>query len=279
MQTSQVHEIPLSDIRLQGINVRSDLNSANSQEALDELAASIKENGLMQPILLRGPEGNKPYDVVVGQRRFLAHQRLGLLTIKATFTDTISDTDAIILSLSENLLRQDLNEADIMRVVTGLYEKFGKDEYKVKDKLGLSITAIRRYINVEATATPKIKSMINDGKLSLLDAKRAIEAAQGDANKANAIVDQMVTMTKHDIRRAAEYGKSNPKATADEIVNYALAPVFEPTIILNLHPRIKQALQKASETLTKDSEDIIMDALTEWLITNDFIANDFLTNE
>ena len=219
MQTSQVQEIPLSDIQLQGVNVRTDLNSPNSQAALNELAESIRVNGLMQPILLRGPEGNKPYDVVVGQRRFLAHQRLELLTIKATFTDTITDTDAVILSLSENLLRQDLNEADIMRVVTDLYEKFGRDEYKVKEKLGLSITAIRRYINVEATATPEIKSMISDGRLSILDAKRAVEATQGDPDKANAIVDQMVTMTKHDIRRAADFGKSNPTATADEIVN------------------------------------------------------------
>lgn len=273
MQTSQVQEIPLSEIRLQGINVRSDLNSANSQVALDELAQSIRVNGLMQPILLRGPEGNSPYDVVVGQRRFLAHQRLGLSTIKATFTEAISDTDAVILSLSENLLRQDLNEADIMRVVTDLYQKFDKDEYKVKERLGLSITAIRRYINVEANATPKIMSMIKGGTLSLLDAKRAIEAAQGDTGKADAIVDQMVTMTKHDIRRATDYGKLNPTATADQIVDYALTPAFEPTVILNLPLRVSKALKAASETLIKDSEEIIMDALTEWLITNDFLTN------
>lgn len=273
MQTSQVQEIPLSDIQLQGVNVRSDLKLKNSQVALDELAESIRINGLMQPVLLRGPAGNKPYDVVVGQRRFLAHQRLGLSTIKASFTDTISDTDAIILSLSENLLRQDLNETDIMRVVTNLYEKFGRDEYKVKEKLGLSITAIRRYLNVDATATPEIKSMISNGRLSLLDAKRAIEAAQGDPEKANAIVGQMVTMTKHDIRRAADFGKSNPTATADEIVNYALTPAFEPTVILNLPLRVSKALKAASEALIKDSEEIIMDALTDWLMVNDFLTS------
>lgn len=168
MRTSEVKEVQLSDIQLQGINVRSDLNSANSQIALAELAASIKENGLMQPIVLRGPEDKKPYDVVVGQRRFLAHQLLALPTIKATFTEQISDTDALVLSLSENLLRQDLNQADIMRVVTNLYEQFGKDEYKVKEKLGLSIKAIRGYIKVESQATPKMLAMIQNG-FSMID--------------------------------------------------------------------------------------------------------------
>lgn len=270
MKISEIKEVSLSDIQLQGINVRSDLNSANSREALEELAASIKENGLMQPIVLRGPEGVRPYDVVVGQRRFMAHQLLELPSIKATFTDKISDTDAIVLSLSENLLRQDLNQADIMRIVTQLYEKFDRNEYKVKEKLGLSIKAIRSYIKVESQATPKILVMIQNG-FSMMDAKRAIDAAQGDSEKADAFVDAIASMTKYEKIRAVEYGKANPRATVEQVIEKAQTPKIEETIILNLPLRVSKALKAASDRLTKGSEEIIMDALTDWLVTNDFL--------
>lgn len=270
MATFEVKEILLSDIELQGINVRSDLNSANSKEALEELAASIKVNGLMQPIVLRGPEGNAPYDVVVGQRRFLAHKLLGASTIKASFTEAISDTDAVVLSLSENLLRQDLNQADIMRIVTRLYDEFGKNEYLVKEKLGLSIKAIRGYIKVESQATPKILKMIHEG-FSMVDARRAIDAAQGDPAKADELVDAIAAMTKHEKTRAVEFGKANPKASAKEVVEKAQTPKIEETVILNLPLKVSKALKMASERLVKGSEEIIMDALTEWLTTNDFL--------
>jgi ParB family transcriptional regulator, chromosome partitioning protein len=275
MQFGNVKEVPVADIQLQGINVRSDLNSANSREALRELADSIQENGLMQPIVLRGPEGedNIPYDVVVGQRRFMAHQLLNLPAIKATFTEQISNTDAIILSLSENLLRQNLSDTDIMRVVTQLYEEFDKDENKVKEKLGLSMKAIRSYIKVESKATPKILAMLKNESISMMDAKRVIDAAQGNPEKADLFVDAIAYMTKHEKVRAVLYGKSNPQATAQEIITKAQQPGVEETVILNLPHLVSKALKKASSSLIKGSDEIIIDALTDWLITNDFLIS------
>ena len=273
MNISEIHEILLSDIQLGGINVRTDLNSANSKENLAELAQSIKENGLMQPIVLKGVlDVNKPYDVVVGQRRFLAHKLLGLTSIKAIFTGKISDLDALVLSLSENLLRQDLNHSDTMDAVTKLYTAYGNDERRVKEKLGLSIKAIRSYIKVEAQATPKIKQMLRDKQLSLMDAKRAIIAAQGDGLKADIFVDSLSGMTKYEKIRAVEYGQNNPNARAEEIVDVGMTPKMEPTLILSLPLKISKALKKASEALSLESEDIIMDALTNWLKSNDYLT-------
>ncbi len=271
MNVQSVYDIPLRDIELQGANVRSDLNTPNSLEGLNELAESIRLHGLMQPIVLRGTWGNPPYDVIVGQRRFLAHQMLEVATIKATFTGEIGDTEALILSLSENLLRQELNHADIAKAVTALYEEFGKDEYQVKAKLGLSIKAIRNYITVEAQATPKIKQMLQESRISMADAKRAILAAQGDEAKADSFADQISTLTKHDKIRAVEYGKANPTASIEEIITEAQTPKLEPTVILNLPLKVSKALKAATKQLSVDSEEIIMNALTDWLKTNDFL--------
>ena len=272
MEVNAIYDVPLRDIELQGANVRSDLNTPNSLEGLNELAESIKFNGLMQPIVLRGNLGTPPYDVVVGQRRFMAHQLLGAETIKATFTGEISDTDALVLSLSENLLRQELNHADTARAVTKLYEEFGKDEYCVKAKLGLSIKAIRNYITVDAQATPKIKQMLQESKISMADAKRAILAAQGDEAKADSFADQISTLTKHDKMRAVEYGKANPTASIEDIITKAQTPKLEETVILNLPLKVSKALKTAANQLSLDSDEIIMSALTDWLKTNDFLV-------
>ncbi len=272
MRISEIKEIPLSDIAIaNSINVRSDLTSPNSKENLEELAASIEQNGLLQPIVLRGIYEKPPYDVVVGKRRFLAHQLLKAQTVKAVFTGQIDDTEAIILSLSENMLRQEMNHTDIMKAVTGLYEKFGKDERKVQQKTGLSIRTIRSYIAVEAQATTKLKQLLKEQSITLSDAKRAIEAAGGDSEKADILIDEIVQMTKHEKTRMRGYAQANPSATVKEIVKNAVTPKFEERLILSLSFALAKALKKAHEDLGLDKEIIGLDSLATWLKTNDFL--------
>ncbi|MBK9457846.1 MAG: ParB/RepB/Spo0J family partition protein [Sphingobacteriales bacterium] len=272
MQINQLYDVSLADIQLKGINVRSDLKSPNSQQNLKELAESIQTNGLMQPIVLSGNYGKPPYDVIVGQRRFLAHQLLQLPTIKATFTGDIDPIEALVLSLSENMLRQELNHTDIMNAVTRLYEHFDKDEQKVKQKLGLSIKAIRGYIKVEAQATAKIKQLLDSQKITLQDAKRAIDAAQGNTEKADILIDQLKLMTRISKIRAVDYGKSNPNATVKEIIEKAQNPRIEETVILNLPFKVANALKKAVDNTSLDQELIILNALKDWLSTNDYLT-------
>src|SRR5205823_3866880 len=89
---------------------------------LDELAASIKRHGLLQPVVLNGEYGNPPYDLITGQRRFLAHQQiLGWPKIRAVFAGKLNETDAVVRSLVENLQRVQLGYDDTARAVTYLY--------------------------------------------------------------------------------------------------------------------------------------------------------------
>ena len=271
MIIGEVEDVLMSEIELQGANVRSDSDSEYSKESLRELAESISINGLMQPIVLRGTFGNPKYDVLVGQRRFRAHKLLGKEKIKAVFAGDVSNTEALILSLSENLLRQEMNRADIGDAVTKLYKEFGNDEYAVRDKLGLSIRAIRDYIKIEDQATPEMKLMIREDKLSLADAKRVILAAQGNSDKANAMAATISEMTKYEKTRAVEFGRNNPEATAQEIVEKAKTPRFEESLIINLPLKVSKALKKAAQTLRLESEEIAMNALTDWLKLNEFL--------
>ena len=270
--TSTIYDISLKHIQLSSINYRSNLQSPNSQANLHELADSIKQNGLMQPVVLKGTYGQPPYDVVVGQRRFMAHQLLDASTIKASFTGDISDIDALTLSLSENLLRQELNHSDIMDAVTKLYVHYNYDKQKVKEKLGLSIKAITSYIKIETQATTKLKNLIRQNEISLADAKRAIEASQGDVVKADALIDEIVRLTNHEKTRLVNFAQSNPQATVRDIVKSALTPKHEERLILNLSFKIAKALKIANEKLQIDKEMIALDSLITWLKTNDYLT-------
>lgn len=148
-----------------------------------------------------------------------------------------------------------------------------KDERRVQKRLGLSLQAIRGYIKVEAQATPKIKSLIKTGKLSMIDARRAIIAAQGNSAKAEQFVESLSQMTRHEKIRAVEFGRTNPTATAAEIVKKGQTQKIEETVILSLPQKVSKALKEASERLNRDSEEIIMSALTEWLTTNNYMLS------
>jgi ParB-like chromosome segregation protein Spo0J len=202
----------------------------------------------------------------------LAHQKLNRPTILATFTGQIDDMDALALSLSENLLRQDLNFLDTMNAVTALYIHYGRDERKVKAKLGLSIKSIRRFIRIQESGTDKIKKLLDEKKISPQDAKRVITAAQGDATKADALVDAIVGMSKPQKIRAVEFGENHPDASLEQITKFATTPKIEPTVIVNLPLKIQKALEAAVDQVQQDPEEIILGALKEWLITNDFLT-------
>lgn len=271
MDITKVLEVPLNDIKLQGTNVRSDLETPNSKENIIELAENIKINGLLQPIVLRGEFGKPPYDVIVGQRRYIAHQYLGAENIKATFSGEIDDTNALLLSLSENMCRQEMNYEDISNAITKLYKHYGNDEYQVQKHTGFSIRMIRSYVKIDAYATEKIKSLIKENKISLSDAKRAIDAAQGDKEKADILIDELVKLSKYEKKRLVETGMNNPNAKAEELLANAKQPKLEETIILNLPRKVHKALLIASEKLSIDIEELTINTLVNWLKSNDYL--------
>jgi len=276
MDVSNVIDVKISDIKIikqDGSNVRSDLNSANSQEGLQELADNIKVNGLLQPILLKGVQGKPPYDVIVGQRRFLASKMLKLRTIKASFSGKIDDTQAMLLSLSENMCRQEMNFEDTKNAITKLYKHFGNDEKKVKLHTGFSIRMIRTYVKIEERATPKIKKLLSSGKISTFDAKRVIDASSGDNKKADILVDEITKLNSYEKKRLVESGSTNPKATATAILKDAKQPKLEETIFINLPVKVHKALAKAAASLSVDVEELTLNTIISWLKTNDYLVD------
>ncbi len=135
-----IYEIPLGEIQVSDDNVRHH----DPTKDLDELAASIKRHGLLQPVVLNGVYGKPPYELITGQRRFLAHEQiLKWPTIRAVFTGNLSESESVVRSLVENLQRVQLGYEDTSKAVTYLYKEYSGDERRVHKETGLSLRKVR----------------------------------------------------------------------------------------------------------------------------------------
>jgi ParB/RepB/Spo0J family partition protein len=171
-----VKEIPLSEISLSQLNVRNDLQSGTEDSSLDDLARSIGEKGLLNPLTVRYKNGR--YDLIVGKRRFLACQSLGWKNIPAIVRTDLQDADARILSLIENVHRADLHPLDKARAYQQIYETFGTFT-RVSEETGVSIQTVKRYLFL-LQLTPSIQERLttNDGPAGICTLSKLAELFQ-----------------------------------------------------------------------------------------------------
>jgi len=134
------------------------------QEALDELAASIREHGVLQPILVR-PLGPNTYQIVAGERRWRASRQAGLETIPALIEE-IDDDTALEIAIIENLQREDLTPLDEAAMFDRMVHEHGYSIRKLADKLGKDKGYLENRLRL-ADAPPEIRELVSLRKDSL----------------------------------------------------------------------------------------------------------------
>ena len=138
------------------------------EEQLAELAASITANGVVQPILVR-PLPNGRYQLIAGERRWLASQKAGKATIPAILRQ-VSDEQAMEITIVENLQRADLNPIEQARAFERLGREFGMTQEQIALRTGKDRTQIGNYIRLLKLPT-SVQTMIETGELSFGHAK------------------------------------------------------------------------------------------------------------
>jgi len=165
----KIQEIPLTQIAPNPAQPRTEF----PEDTLQELADSIKVNGLLEPIVVRpanpsaklAPGGESiNFEIVAGERRFRAHKLLGQPSIKAVVKE-VSDKDMRLLALLENLQREDLSVLDRGRGVVQLAEELGGVE-EAAAKLGMSRRSAFRYAKI-GRAAEEVLNIIRTNKLDL----------------------------------------------------------------------------------------------------------------
>ncbi len=135
-----------------------------SEAKLDELAQSIKNNGLVQPIILRRA-ANGRYQIIAGERRWRASQRIGLERVSAVIRN-IPDSKLLELALIENIQRQELNPIEEAQAYQRLIQGLGITQDDVAQKVGKERSSISNYLRL-LRLPESIQQMLEDEQLSM----------------------------------------------------------------------------------------------------------------
>ncbi|MFU8813869.1 MAG: ParB/RepB/Spo0J family partition protein [Pseudomonadales bacterium] len=135
-----------------------------AEDALQELAASIKAQGLMQPIVVR-PRPQGGYELIAGERRWRAAQMAGLERIPAVIKD-VSDEQASAMALIENIQREDLNPLEEAFALQRLKDEFELTQQQVADAVGKSRVAVTNLLRL-LNLSPPVRDMLQTGTLEM----------------------------------------------------------------------------------------------------------------
>jgi len=197
--------VPVEFLRPNPRNPRRDF----SESGLDELATSIRERGIIQPIVVR-PMPNLPdaYEIVAGERRWRASQRAGLHEVPIVVVD-VDDRTSLEYAIVENVQRSDLNPIEEAAGYDRLMKEFGYGQADLAQMLGRSRSHVANMLRLLNLA-PSIQAMVTDGSLSAGHA-RALLSVRDPEGVARRVVDKGLNV--RDVERIAheDHGNAEPR--------------------------------------------------------------------
>ena len=151
------------------------------QESLEELAASIRAQGVIQPIVVRAVDGaaageSQRYEIIAGERRWRAAQIAGLATVPAVIR-TVPDEAAIAMALIENIQRENLNPLEEARALERLISEFGITHQQAADAVGRSRAAVSNLLRLLELA-PEITAYVEKRELEMGHARALLGLTQ-----------------------------------------------------------------------------------------------------
>ena len=215
-QEGELRSLPIQQIQPGKYQPRRHWND----EALDELAASIKAQGLIQPVVVRAI-GKNSYELIAGERRWRAAQRAQLSEIPALVKD-VPEVAVPAMALIENIQRQDLTPLEEADAIKRLIDDFDLTHQQAADAVGRSRAAVSnmlRLIDLPAS----IKLLLDDGKLEMGHARCLITLPERDA-EALALEAARNNWSVRELEDAARKAQTAPKGKAKS------APARDPNI-------------------------------------------------
>lgn len=162
--SSSINEIELAKIKVNPNQPRRIFDD----EALEELAASIRQVGIVQPITLRKTD-NDEYQIIAGERRYRASLLADLKTIPA-YVKTAEDENVMEMALIENIQREDLNSIEIALAYQNLIETYNLTQEKLSERVGKKRTTIANYLRL-LKLPAEIQMGIRDKKIDMAHAR------------------------------------------------------------------------------------------------------------
>ncbi len=212
------HELLISELRPNPFQPRQALD----RETLDGLVSSIRENGLLQPVVVR-PDKEGGWEVVAGERRFRAVQELGWTRVPVVVRD-VDDRTMLVLALIENLQREDLNPLDEAHAYRRLVDEFGLTQSQVAERVGRDRSTVANTMRLLGLPGA-VQDLLTAGRISagharallgLDDETRVIELARAAARNGLSVreVEQRVRQRRDKERVSKPGAKTSATSNA-----------------------------------------------------------------
>ena len=236
--SSSISEIAISEIKANPNQPRHEFDP----EALQELADSIKEIGIIQPITLRKMEDGT-YQIIAGERRFRASQLAGLTTVPA-YIRTADDENVMEMALIENIQREDLNSMEIALAYQHLLEEYDLTQERLSERVGKKRTTIANYLRL-LKLPAQIQMALKNRELDMGHA-RALLSLENPVEQIQLFQD--IQIMGYSVRKVEEIvkkskaAKSNksPKAAGEyDLLKKHLSSFFQTDVQLTCNPKGK----------------------------------------
>ncbi|HSR25635.1 MAG TPA: ParB/RepB/Spo0J family partition protein [Candidatus Eisenbacteria bacterium] len=162
MRFEAVTELPLHRLEIS----KGQARIRDVEKDLDELVENLRTHGQLEPIVVARIRNTDKYEIITGQRRFLAHKRLGWSAILAAILpEAVDHATARALSISENVVRTELNPKDLIDACTAMYKKYGSVR-AVAEELGLAPHKVATYVKYERLG-PELRGLVDAGEVEI----------------------------------------------------------------------------------------------------------------
>jgi ParB family chromosome partitioning protein len=201
--------VPIEFLRPSPVQPRRRFGEAE----LEGLARSIRDQGVLQPLLVRPAAGAAGYEIVAGERRWRAAQRAGLHELPVVVRE-LSDRAALELALVENLQRQDLGPLEEAEAYRRLIEEFGHSQEELGRALGRSRSHIANMMRLLGLP-PAVRAMVEDGSLSAGHARALLAATAPERLALKVATEGLSVRQTEALVRRSNAGPPRPASDAD----------------------------------------------------------------
>jgi|SRR5437867_3478373 len=229
VQAMIVNEIPIKDIDISEFNTRKNLEDGQFDSSIEDLAQSIKKQGLLQPITVFQKSDGR-YSLVAGQRRLLAYQKLGRPAIPAIVRDSMNGADATAVSLVENIHRADMNPRDKAIAFKALVGTFG-DMQSVSRETGVGVQTIQKYLKLLDLA-PELQERLAAGEAKNTEALARLAQRFDDSEKQIEVWDRISGFTQN-VQETIIKRLDPELENLDELVDQAAEGAFDYHVVHN----------------------------------------------
>lgn len=209
---NNIKEVPVEWLQRGDCQPRRDMD----QDALADLASSISNYGMMQPITVRSV-GIDRYEIIAGERRWRAAQQARLPTVPVLIRN-VTDEDALALALIENIQREDLNPIDEAMALQRLQTEFSMTQQQLANTVGRSRSAIANILRL-TNLKPEVQQMIEHGDLEMGHARALLSLPQEQQYELAREISEKglsVRQTEASVRKRLNQSKQNTVPTPSD---------------------------------------------------------------